>query len=78
MKNDMDAPISGAIVDIRVKPGETVKRGQDLIVLEAMKMENILYAERDAIVESVEVKKGENVAVNQILIKFKEIEEKSA
>jgi propionyl-CoA carboxylase alpha chain len=78
MKNDLDAPISGAIIEIRVKAGQTVTRGQDLIVLEAMKMENILYAERDGVVKEVLVKKGESVSVNQILIKFDEVVEEKA
>jgi propionyl-CoA carboxylase alpha chain len=78
MSKDLDAPISGGIVEIRVKEGQTVTRGQDLIVLEAMKMENILYAERDAIVSEIKVKKGDSVSVNQVLIKFKELEEEKA
>ena len=78
MSKDLDAPISGSIVEVRAKVGQTVARGQDLIVLEAMKMENILYAERDAIVKEILVKKGENVSVNQILIKFEELKEEKA
>ncbi len=78
MSKDLDAPISGAIVEVRVKIGDLVTRGQDLIVLEAMKMENILYAERDAIIKSIEVQKGDNVSVNQILIKFEEVKEEVA
>jgi len=76
MSKDLEAPISGAIIDVRVKEGDVVTCGQDLIVLEAMKMENILYAERPAIVKQIMVKKGDNIGVNQTLIKFDEIEEK--
>jgi propionyl-CoA carboxylase alpha chain len=78
MSNDMEAPISGAIVEVRVKVGDVVARGQDLVVLEAMKMENILYSERDAIVKEILVKKGDPVSVNQVLIKFDEIKEEAA
>lgn len=78
MSNDMEAPISGAIVEVRVKVGDVVSRGQDLVVLEAMKMENILYSERDAIVKEILVKKGDPVSVNQVLIKFDEIKEEAA
>lgn len=78
MSNDMEAPISGAIVEVRVKVGDIVSRGQDLVVLEAMKMENILYSERDAIVKEILVKKGDPVSVNQVLIKFDEIKEEAA
>lgn len=70
------APISGSIVDIKVKEGQVINNGQELVVLEAMKMENILYADRDAIIEKIEVNKGDNVAVNQALITFGKIEEK--
>lgn len=78
MSNDLSAPISGAIVDVRVKVGQQVSRGQDLVVLEAMKMENILYAERDAIVKKVLVKKGDSVSVNQVLLEFDDVEEDKA
>lgn len=67
------APISGAIVDVKVAVGQVVNRGQDLVILEAMKMENVLYADRDAIVSEISVKKGDSVSVNQVLIKFDEV-----
>ncbi|MDX1949864.1 MAG: acetyl/propionyl/methylcrotonyl-CoA carboxylase subunit alpha [Rickettsiales bacterium] len=76
LSKDLIAPISGAIVDIKVQVGQVVNRGQDVAILEAMKMENILYADRDAIVDQVLVKKGDNVSVNQVLIKYKESEKK--
>jgi len=70
------APISGAVVDVRVKVGDNVLQGQELVVLEAMKMENILYAEKDAVIADINTKTGENVAVNDILITFeKQLEE---
>lgn len=76
LSKDLLAPISGAIVDIKVAEGQAVNRGQDVAILEAMKMENILYADRDAIVDKVLVQKGDNVSVNQILIKYKEGDKK--
>ncbi len=78
MNNDLEAPISGAIVEVKVKQGQTVLRGQELIVLEAMKMENILYAERDVIVSEIKVKKGDSVSVNQTLLKFEDIKDDKA
>ncbi len=74
LSKDLIAPISGAIVEIKVQAGQVVNRGQDVAILEAMKMENILYADRDAIVDQVLVKKGDSVSVNQILIKYKDKE----
>ncbi len=73
---DLLAPISGAIIDIKVVEGQVVNQGQDVVILEAMKMENILYADRDAIVEKVLVKKGDSVSVNQVLVKYKDAEKK--
>ncbi len=64
------APISGSVVDLKVKEGETVNAGQPLMVLEAMKMENMLYAERDGVVISIKVEKGQPVQVNDTLIEF--------
>ncbi len=64
------APISGQVVTVKVKEGDKVSKGQDLVVLEAMKMENLLYAERDAVIQSIHVQPGDNVQVNQTLIEF--------
>lgn len=78
LRKDLDAPISGLISDIKVMVGQVVTRGQELLILEAMKMENVLYAERDAIVKEVCIQKGDPVAVNQILIKFEDKKEEPA
>jgi propionyl-CoA carboxylase alpha chain len=60
----------GLIVAIPVRTGEPVKAGQELLVLEAMKMENVLRAERDGVVEAIEVEPGATVAADQVLIAF--------
>lgn len=64
------APISGLVVDIRVKAGDKVKGGQDLVVLEAMKMENILSALKDTKVKKVHLKAGESVQAGQMIVEF--------
>ncbi|MBT5827578.1 MAG: acetyl/propionyl/methylcrotonyl-CoA carboxylase subunit alpha [Alphaproteobacteria bacterium] len=64
------APISGKVIDVLVGKGEKVKAGMELVVIEAMKMENSLVAERDAVVKDVKVNKGDNVQAEQILIEF--------
>jgi propionyl-CoA carboxylase alpha chain len=64
------SPMPGLIISIPVRAGEPVKAGQELLVLEAMKMENVLRAERDAVVEAIEVEPGATVAADQILIAF--------
>ena len=53
-----------------VKPGDSVKKGEGLIVLEAMKMENIIRAPADCFIKSIEVEKSASVDKNQVLIKF--------
>ena len=75
--NDLVAPISGAIVDIKVKEGQLVTAGQDIMILEAMKMENVLFAAKDSIIAEIKVKKGDSVAVNEILVKFEEVKEEA-
>ena len=55
--NNIKAPMPGLIIDLRVKEGDLVKMGDPLLILEAMKMENIIKAPGDSIVKSVKVKK---------------------
>ncbi len=73
LSKHLDAPISGVIVDIKVKEGDEITTGQELIVLEAMKMENMLYAEQDVTIKKIKVKPGQNVQVNEILMEFEQI-----
>jgi propionyl-CoA carboxylase alpha chain len=64
------SPMPGLIVSIAVDRGEPVKAGQELLILEAMKMENVLRAERDGVVEEVRVTPGTSVAADEVLIAF--------
>ncbi|MCS6780373.1 MAG: acetyl/propionyl/methylcrotonyl-CoA carboxylase subunit alpha [Geminicoccaceae bacterium] len=64
------SPMPGLIVSVAVQPGDEVKAGQDLCILEAMKMENVLRAERDGRVEEVRVRPRDTVAADQVLITF--------
>ncbi len=68
--NNVKAPMPGLIVDLRVKEGDKVKAGDALLILEAMKMENMIKASAESIVKSVKVTKGESVEKNQVLIEF--------
>lgn len=68
--NDVKAPMPGLILDVMVKPGDEVKEGDYLLVLEAMKMENTLTAPRDGVVKSISVEKGKSVEKNQLLIEM--------
>ncbi|HEY3315601.1 MAG TPA: biotin/lipoyl-containing protein [Bacillota bacterium] len=65
------APLPGVILDVRVSPGQAVKAGQVLFILEAMKMENEITAPRAGEVLRVEVGKGVSVGVGQLLAVLK-------
>ena len=67
---ELKAPMPGLVVGIRVEPGQAVKKGDPLLVLEAMKMENILKAPADAVVKAVRVTLRDNVQKGQVLISF--------
>jgi geranyl-CoA carboxylase alpha subunit len=65
------APMNGAIVGVFAQPGERVTKGQRIVVLEAMKMQHEISAERDGVVEKVLVKPGDQVATRQLLVELK-------
>jgi len=64
------APMNGAIVSVLAKPGDSVARGQPVVVLEAMKMQHEIGAERDGIVGKILVKPGDQVATRQVLVEL--------
>ena len=64
------APMPGLVLSVLVEPGQTVKKGDRLLVLEAMKMENIIKAGGDGMVGQILVDKGQAVDKNQTLIEF--------
>ncbi|MCX7744760.1 MAG: acetyl-CoA carboxylase biotin carboxyl carrier protein subunit [Flavobacteriales bacterium] len=68
--NDLKSPMPGLIIDIPVQEGQAVSAGEPLIVLEAMKMENILKAPADVTIKKVLVQKGKAVEKNEVLIQF--------
>ena len=63
-------PMPGLVVSIAVAEGQEVKSGETLAVVEAMKMENILRAERDGTIKKIRVKPGDSVAVDAVIIEF--------
>jgi propionyl-CoA carboxylase alpha chain len=65
------SPMPGLVVSIEVREGQEVKAGETLAIVEAMKMENVLKAERDGIVKKVAAKKGDTLGVDQIILEFK-------
>jgi len=63
-------PMPGVVVSIAVREGQEVKAGETLAVVEAMKMENVLRAERDGVVKAIKVKPGESLAVDAVIMEF--------
>jgi biotin carboxyl carrier protein len=68
--NELKAPMPGLIVDIRVEPGQVVQKGDPLLVLEAMKMENILKAPGEGTIAAIKVTLRDNVTKGQVLVLF--------
>jgi len=68
--NDLKAPMPGLVLDIKVAVGQEIKVGDPVVVLEAMKMENILKSPADAVIKAICVTKGKNVEKNAILVEF--------
>ena len=70
ISNELRSPMPGTLVSLSVGEGDAVTAGAPLAVVEAMKMENVLRAERDVTVEAVEVTVGEALAVDQTIMRF--------
>lgn len=67
-KSGIKSPLPGVILEVKVKEGDTVKRGQTLMILEAMKMENDIKSDRDGKVTAINVSKGESILEGTDLI----------
>jgi len=63
-------PMPGLVLSVAVKAGQEIKGGETLAVVEAMKMENVLRAERDGKIKEVKVKPGDSVAVDAVILEF--------
>ena len=64
------APMPGLILEINVRVGQAVNEDDPLLILEAMKMENVIFSPRDGIIKSISVNKGDAVEKKQLLIEF--------
>lgn len=68
----VESPMPGTIVDVKVKTGDTVKNGAQVAILEAMKMENEIFAPCDGVIASVNVTKGESVNTGTVVVTINE------
>jgi len=67
---DVKAPMPGLVLDVMVEVGQSVTKGDALLILEAMKMENVLKSPGDGVVKAIKVLKGAAVNKNQILLEM--------
>jgi len=64
------SPMPGLLVNVAVKPGQKVQAGERVAVIEAMKMENVLFASADGVVKEIKAAQGESLAVDQPIVEF--------
>jgi len=69
LKN-IKAPMPGLIIDVLVKPGQAIEKGDHLLILEAMKMENVLKSEGEGVVKEVLFAKGSSVDKGEVIIEM--------
>ncbi|RBQ05279.1 acetyl-CoA carboxylase biotin carboxyl carrier protein subunit [Pedobacter miscanthi] len=69
--SEIKAPMPGLVLKVLVEENAEVKKGDNLLILEAMKMENILKSSTDGVIKKILVKQGDKVEKNQILVQFK-------
>lgn len=70
-EHPLKSPLPGVILELKVKEGDTVKSGQLLLILEAMKMENNIEADRDGVIERINAHKGDAVLEGDVLLTIK-------
>ena len=68
--SDLKAPMPGLVLSIDVEVGKEVKKGDALLILEAMKMENVIKSPTDGVIKSIAVKTSQAVEKNQLLLNF--------
>jgi propionyl-CoA carboxylase alpha chain len=64
------SPMPGLLVEVAVTQGQKVQAGERVAVIEAMKMENVLFASQDGVVKSVQATKGDSLSVDQVIVEF--------
>lgn len=72
LRADVTAPMPGVIQSVEVKAGDSVKHGQTIVILEAMKMKNAIRSPQDGVIAEVCVQAGQQVGYGDVLVKFEE------
>lgn len=67
---DLKAPMPGLVLEIAVEIGQMVQKGDTLLILEAMKMENVIKSPTDGVIKKIAVNKGDAVEKNQVMLNF--------
>jgi biotin carboxyl carrier protein len=70
VNKNVKAPMPGKVLEVLIKEGDKLSKGDNMLILEAMKMENVIKAETDCVVKKVHISKLENVEKNQVLIEL--------
>jgi len=68
--SELKAPMPGLVLEISVEGGQQVSKGDALLILEAMKMENVIKSPTDGVIKSISVNEGEIVEKNQLILNF--------
>jgi len=75
VNTDVKAPMPGKVLSVIVKVGDSVAKGDGIMILEAMKMENVLKAEGDCVIKSILIEAGQSVEKGQVMIELEEEED---
>jgi biotin carboxyl carrier protein len=67
MTHEIVAPLDGKVFQLKIKPGDTVEEDEEILVIEAMKMETPIFVSCDGTVREIRVKEGDEVAENDVL-----------
>ena len=67
---NLASPIAGKVVAIKCKVGDMVKAGGELAIIEAMKMENVIYADYDVTIKKIHAKDGDSLISGQLVLEF--------
>lgn len=72
------SPMPGKLISVAVQPGDEIELGQEMCVVEAMKMQNVMRSERKGVVKSVDAKVNDSLKVDQVIVTFEGGEEETA